>query len=416
MSWIWVDRLVGPDLPARFRARWLGELFRQGLFVENNLSVYFSPNTHLLGEALVLHALGLFFRNSRWKRLGAMIMTEQIERQANADGSHVERSAYYHLYALDMFLLHATLAQPGSQYLAKLERMAAYLDALLGPSRKIPLIGDDDGGRLFHPYGARDQFARASLATAAILLNRPDWIVCRDDLHSQAAWWIDSRDIWTSGSSCSSRFFPDASIAVMCSGPTQVIVTAASFGPWNAGHSHAATLGVIARVGDTELLIDPGTYTYTADPQRRNWFRSTEAHNTIRIDRLDQATPGDPFLWRNLPTVEILSWETGVDSDVLDARCRYRGFTHRRRVEFHKPDVLAITDYIDGPPGAHNIEQLWHLGSPEVRERFDIADDSELVNSFRSLCFGEKQRSMMLRVYRRSSLPARLETRIDLSP
>jgi len=416
MSWIWVEHLVGRELPGEFRARWLGELYRHARFIENNLSVYFSPNTHLLGEALALHALGLFFANVHWERLGAQIMREQIERQVHPDGSHVERSSYYHVYALDVFLLHAILARPDSGYFAKLERMTAYLDALVGPSRKLPLIGDDDGGRLFHPYGARDRFARATLATAAVVLDRPDWIACRDDLHAQAAWWAADRNTRPNGGSSVSRFFPDASVALMCSGATQVIVIAESFGPWHAGHSHAGALSVMARIGDTEILIDPGTYTYTADPQRRDWFRSTEAHNTIRIDRLDQAATAGPFGWKNLPAIEILSRETGADCDVLEARCHYRGFTQRRRVEFRKPDLLVVIDDIDGPAGEHNIEQLWHLGSPEVRERFDVSGDSELVNSFRSPCFGQKQRSMMLRVHRRSRLPARLEARIHLSP
>ena len=416
LAWIWIFHFVGQELPPDFRKRWLRELYRHASFVENNLSIYFSPNTHLLGEGLALHALGLFFANQRWEHLGAQLMVEQMQRQVNQDGSHVERSTYYHVYALDMFLLHAILATPDSAYLAKLERMATYLDALLGPARTLPLIGDDDGGRLFHAYGPRDQFARATLATAAVVLNRTDWITCREDLDSQASWWIGSRKTQPNGGACTSRLFADAGLAVMCSGSTQVLVTAQAFGLWSAGHSHAAALSVIARIGATEILIDPGTYTYTADLQQRDWFRSTEAHNTIRIDGLGQATPAGPFGWRDHPRVEILSWETSADCGVVDARCAYRGFTHRRRVEFHKPDLLVVFDDIDGPSGEHDIEQLWHLGSSSVRERLTVAGEAELVNSFRSICFGQKRSSTMLRVYRRTRLPLRLETRIDLSP
>jgi hypothetical protein len=31
--------------------------------------------------------------------------------------------------------------------------MTEYLRSISGPSAAIPFIGDDDGGRLFHPYG-----------------------------------------------------------------------------------------------------------------------------------------------------------------------------------------------------------------------------------------------------------------------
>ena len=64
--------------------------------------------------------------------------------------------------------------------------MADYVDALLGPHGEIPLFGDDDGGRFFHPYGRKTAYGRTTLATVSILLDRdygfeeaaladPDW-------------------------------------------------------------------------------------------------------------------------------------------------------------------------------------------------------------------------------------------------
>ena len=73
-------------------------------------------------------------------------------------------AAARHVYALDMFRLYAALSRPGAAYLDKLGRMTEYLHAVGGPSRRLPLLGDDDGGRLFHPYGRRDEFGRSSPA------------------------------------------------------------------------------------------------------------------------------------------------------------------------------------------------------------------------------------------------------------
>ncbi len=395
LSWIWVDHLVGPQLPADFRAGWHHELYRHGRFLENNLSVYFSPNTHLLGEAMALHALGLFFAPHpdarRWEQLGELRMHEQIDRQVRADGSHIEQSTYYHVYALDMFLLHAILGNPDGGYLNTLSRMADYLDGLLGPSRTLAFFGDDDGGRLFHPFGPRDQFARATLATASAVLRRVDWSHCRADLHPQAAWWLGVfRTPKRTHVVRTSRLFLDAGLAVMAAGENQIILNAGSFGPWSAGHSHAGALSIVARSGSEDILIDPGTYTYTADPAARDWFRGTEAHNTVRIDGLDQATPAGPFRWTDHPQVQILSWDSNGERDTLGAECRYAGFTHRRRIEFHKPGELFVIDEIDGPPGEHDVEQLWHLGSAEARDRLVLADGAECVDSWRSRTFGER--------------------------
>src|SRR5579863_7896143 len=80
LSWMWVDHLAGARLKAETRQRLRDGLYRHGLHLDANLSVYFSPNTHLLGEAVALHALGLMFQAGDWERRGAQIVAEEMER------------------------------------------------------------------------------------------------------------------------------------------------------------------------------------------------------------------------------------------------------------------------------------------------------------------------------------------------
>ena len=422
LSWIWVWHLVGRELSPDFRGRWFRELYRHGVHLENNLSFYFSPNTHLLGEALALHALGLVFaglsKAARWEQIGGQVMREQMERQVRNDGGHFEQSTYYHVYALDMFLLHSILAKPDRPYMQKLERMAEYLDALLGPARALPFIGDDDGGRLFHPYGPRDRFGRATMATASIVLDRHDWQWEIEDLHEQAVWWLGAGALQEKAGEgkWQSRLFSDTGIAVLVSGDTQAIVDVGPFGPWGAGHSHADTLSIVVRSGDDEILIDPGTFTYVGDPKWRDWFRGTAAHNTVQIDGLDQAAVASPFRWASRPGVKIDSWKTSAERDLLDAECRYAGFTHRRQVEFQKPDLIVIVDEIDGPPGDHQVDQLWHLGSENAKSCLLLVDGAEMVESWRSTVLGAKQAAPLIRVRRSGPLPMRFEARIQIQP
>ena len=379
LSWIWVYHFVGRAMPPEFRARWLHMLYLHGCHLANNLSFYFSPNNHLVGEALALHALGLFFaglpRAAKWEQLGARVMRRQMDLQIRADGSSFEQSTYYQGYLLDMFLLHAILARPGPEYLAKLERMSEFLHAVTGPSCLPPFLGDDDGGHF--PPG---------------FIPRP----------GGAGEW-------------QSRLFSDAGVAVMTCGATHALVDAGPFGALHSGHSHSDTLSIIVRSGGEEILIDPGTYTYTGEPEWRDWFRGSSAHNTIRVNCLNQGLIAGPFRWTHQPQVTILDWQTDSVRDILDAECRYAGFTHRRRVEFQKPHVFLITDHVLGPPGEHDIEQFWHLGSLAARSKLILPRDAELTASWRSTTFGEKHPSPMLRVHRHCPLPLRLETRIDLT-
>ena len=371
LSWMWVDRLVGARIEAAQRRRLLEGLYRHALHLEANLSVYFSPNTHLLGEAVALHALGVMFRGiagaRRWEQRGAHVVAGEMERQVRSDGSHFEQSTYYHVYALDMFLFHAVLSQPSESYRRKLERMAQYLDALMGPGRSLPSMGDDDGGRFFHPFGPRDRFGRATLAACGCFLDHPEWIGDEEDLHDYATWWLGPRAgiggaRGAAGASC---WFADAGAAVMRAGAAHCIVDAGPFGVFRGGHSHADTLSIAARTGSQDLLIDPGTFSYS-DSRWRDVFRGTAAHNTVRLNRLDQADPAGAFGWRNLPQVMLRQWHTDRSVDFLDADCRYRRLQHRRRVLFVKPELLFILDDIVADSGGSQIgaEQFWHPGGP----------------------------------------------------
>jgi hypothetical protein len=426
LSWAWLWHMVGSEMPELLRARFLTALERHGRYLERNLSVYFSPNTHLLGEAVALHALGVLFpafpHAARWAETGGRIVEQQMERQVRGDGSHFEQSAYYHVYALDLFLLYRVLAKPPVAYDARLVLMAEYLDALLGDVGKLPLIGDDDGGRLFHPYGERAGFGRATMATCSVLFDRPEWVRGFDDLYEQAVWWLGAgalRGRTAPPAPRVSRLFPDSGVAVMTADDVQLVIKAGPFGEGSGGHSHSDVLSLTARARGREVLIDPGTFTYVADPAERDRFRGSAAHNTVSIDGRDQAVPSGPFRWEHTPSVTVRQWTSGPDRDCLDATCAYAGYTHRRRIVFVKPATVIVLDTVldtgDGPPGEHTLEQFWHLDSAEDAARFSFSAPAEMVDSWRSRVFCSREPAAALCVTVRGPLPAHMAAVLDLS-
>ncbi len=416
LSWIWVYHLAGAEMPESVRQRFLDELYRHGLHIERNLSIYFSPNTHLLGEAVALHALGTLAPGfpQRWAERGGRIVREAMDAQVKPDGSHFEQSTYYHVYALDMFLLHAAIAGMDAHYRERLARMAGYAFDLMGPQRALPFLGDDDGGRFFHPYGPRDRFGRATLAACAVLLEHPEWLADAADLHELAAWWLGAGVLAARPAAAQrhSTLYPDAGIAVMTGGDVHVVIDAGPFGASTAGHSHSDTLSIIARTGGREILIDPGTYTYTGDPAERERFRGSAAHNTIRIDGLNQATTSGVFRWEGRPEVHILKWETDAARDVIEAECSYAGFTHRREIIFPKPDTLEITDLVTGPAGEHFVEQFWHLADDPDAVR--TSEPAMRLAGWRSRAFGRREPAAVLRIAKRGRLPMTLSTVVHL--
>jgi hypothetical protein len=407
-SWIWVWHLAGRDLLPTARRDLLRALYQHGYYLEHNLSFYFSPNTHLLGEAVVLDALGRLFPEfpnaSRWRDLGTSVVEKCLQSQVQDDGSYFEQSTYYHVYALDMFVAHYLIAhQPLPE---KVARMGEFLHALLGPQREIAFLGDDDGGRFFHPYGTGAQYGRATLATCAVIFKRSEWSGTSSDLQQQAAWWIGETALLPEaecGAPPPPEFFADTGLWIVTRGNSHLIADAGPLGRGSGGHSHSDTLSFVLRVGSEELLIDSGTYSYLGDPAARERFRSSAAHNTIRAGGFDQATPAGPFRWTDKPIVRIIE----QSDHVLEAECAARTFTHRRRLELGS-DGLLITDFIEGP---RPFEQFWNFGVPVeliAAGKYRIGSTAELViadgaeaqleSGWRSKTYGRREAVPVLRI------------------
>ena len=438
LSWIWILAWIGDRFPPTLRDRLVIELYRHGLYLEHNLSIYFSPNTHLLGEAVVLHLLGRMFpdwpRSSIWEQVGARVTEQQMDFQMQADGVHFEQSTYYHVYAIDFFLLHRIFARrvPRS-YDDKLKAGIAYLQAILGPS-----------GR----------FLSSAMMTVAVsfILSAPEASSDgrRWRLHPSSTKSLRGFEIpltcknrpsggWGRGISFPSSLPPEfhdysarPAWQRLLSQTFKLPFDAGSFGWGSAGHSHSDTLGLTVTAGDEELLVDAGTYTYVGDPYWRDWFRGSAAHNTLRVNGRNQAQPAGPFRWLEKPDVTIEEWISNNELDSLTATCRYRGILHRRRLVFHKEALqIVIDDEIEGADTKAVIEQFWHFGQPasesgpstwSIGSRAQITLSDNLTpelstggeNGWRSCVFGRKQPTQVLRAHRTGSLPVRLQTVLQL--
>src|SRR5262249_39266172 len=194
LSWLWALNFFveqgGPPEPGhnmRDRDTWLVDLLlaldRQLTHVEQNLSHYFSPNTHLLGEALALYVCGRALpelaASGRRAAIGRRILLDEIDRQIAPDGGHAERSTHYQRYALDFYLLAPIVARltadaAASRFEEAAGRLAFAARLLADDGGRLPHIGDDDGGVLLATAGRAPDDIRDSLSIAAALTGRAD--------------------------------------------------------------------------------------------------------------------------------------------------------------------------------------------------------------------------------------------------
>jgi hypothetical protein len=390
LSWMWMYYLLEgtPALPREFRQEWLRAQALNGRHIGHYLSTYFSPNTHLLGEAVALLFLGMlcpeFARAEKWKALGWEIVLQEARRQVRPDGFHFEQSTYYHVYAIDFFLHAAVLAGLNdfaipNEFEKTLGKM---LDALLLLGRSGPPVrlGDDDGGRLFDPTRNRSEHLLDPLSTGAVLFHRGDFKAGAGQLREETIWLLGEQGV-TEWDRLQAQAPAMASAALQSAGlylltaqtpASQLVINAGSPGDLRGGHGHADALSVCVQSQGHVLLIDPGTFEYVGDGRERDLFRGTGMHNTLRVDGASQSEPGGPFAWKQLAHVSQERWITGETFDLFvgsqDGYSRLAfPVTHRRWIFSLKAGFFLVRDLAQGTD-KHRLDIAWHLG-PAMRLR-----------------------------------------------
>jgi hypothetical protein len=391
MSWCWTLLLIRdwPGLSSRCARDVLTAVWQHAVFVRRHLSYYFSPNTHLTGEALGLLHAGLVFPMFReaadWRTVALRVLRDECRRQVHPDGVHFEHSTCYQRYTADTYLSLLVLAARNAVGLPRdlaehTARMVEVLAAVRRPDGSMPAIGDTDGGRLLPITDRESGDIRGTCATAAALFARADFAWAADGAAPELLWLL-GRDglrrfdaIRPEPPTAALRLFPSG-YAVMRSDATpgahHLIADAGPLGcPTSSGHGHADLLSVQLSIFGDPCLVDAGTGSYTPEPLWRDYFRGTAAHSTVRIDGLDQADPAGAFRWHQRPSAAIRACQSDAQADVLDAehdayarladpvRCR-------RRIVFVKPDYWLVVDDLQGA-ARHGIDVTFQF-APDVR-------------------------------------------------
>jgi hypothetical protein len=382
LSWIWVGQLLAdcPELNGQFKSNLFHGLALNGRYIERYLSTYFSPNTHLLGEAAALFFIGVLCPQissaDDWKNKGLEILLQEARRQVHPDGVYFEQSLYYHVYALDLFL-HARLLASRNKIDVP-ENFDEVLKKMLLVVRTLsqngpPLgFGDDDGGRLFNPRRNRGEHMADPLAIGATLFQ---------DEQLRAAATLTEESIWLFGNqapaflSGASAFAPSRAQSFPIGGlyisadpenpSQQIVIDAGPLGAMRAGHGHADALSVKVSAHGRPCLIDSGTFCYMSSGDERNSFRGTGAHNTLRVDGLDQAVPDGPFAWKDLPSARAESWIAGETFTFFSGS--HNGYLrlsdpvlHRRFIFHVYKGFWMVRDTAEGKT-ARVLETFWHL-------------------------------------------------------
>ncbi len=387
-NWAVAWFLLGEEnLDAGFRRRWLDAIYRHCHFIAGHFSRHSSANNHLLGELMGLFigatVWPLWPESAGWRGRAAREFEAEALKQTAEDGVNREQAIWYQHEVADMMLLvglfgRANGVEFSDAYWQRLERMIEFVAALMDAGGHVPMIGDADDARLvrFDPGPEADVY-RSLLATGAALFGRGDFKAKAGVLDDKSRWLLGDAPAARFGSLPAERreprrAFPEGGYWILGGDfdTEREIRLVADAGPLGylsiAAHGHADALAFTLSVAGRELLIDPGTYAYHTQKKWRDYFRGTSAHNTLRVDGLDQSVMGGNFLWTRHARARCLAWEPGAETDRWvgehDGYARLPDpVMHRRELVLDKrARRLTVLDSLDCE-AEHEVALHWHF-------------------------------------------------------
>lgn len=305
------------------------------------LILYKRPERHLLANHYLENAFSLlfaavYFGDEKIWRKAVSILEKQLHEQILSDGAHFELSPMYHCVILERMLDCCNLLCnnrvdslfTGADALRELimkktQAMLSWLDAIVVADDRIPLLNDS---------------AENVALTPSVLRSYANGLKIE----------------WGKGCLGVSGY------RHIIKENYEAILDMAQLGvSYNLGHSHADTGTFLLWCGDSPLLVDTGTSTYNAG-ERRNYERSTKAHNTVVVNGRSSSDVWGAFRCAKRATASLI--KDGPECFEMSHNGYENHSCYRKFV--CNDDSMCIVDTIEG--GSGEAVACFHL-APEVK-------------------------------------------------
>jgi hypothetical protein len=366
VTFAWTRRLLrgwagAPDCFERSRL-FRTQIYRHQQYLGSLSSHGSSANNHLIAELVGLFvgasAFPWFSESRGWRETAAHELRVEAARQIFADGLDREQASEYHGFVLELLMVAAAEDMtagrlPARQLLECIARMADAWAAILDVRLRAPRQGDSDDayGLLIDPPDRLQRPMSLLAAAQSIVGACPWWPAVEEDIRSSLFTALRRRmpvatEVGAGRPTRRPNHFAEAGLVLLrdVEPRSDELWCRCDNGPHGflsiAGHAHADALSIELRHGGVDLLADPGTYCYLADPEARRYFRSTLGHNTLEIGGKDQARSGGPFLWLSAPKSTLVA-ASGLDGGrIARWTARHHGYAKQLGQAIHQRSVV----------------------------------------------------------------------------
>lgn len=339
-------------------------LYQHGWFIFNNFekTIPYS-NNHLFSDYAGLVYLAVLLQDTKygkkWKTFVIPEFFEEIRRQILPSGVQYERSVSYHRLMTELASYPCyMLKRIGYAIPADIEYRVSSMYSFVATYTKVngqaPLIEDNDDGR-FLPFIRRDFRQHDYLLDA----ESPELRLVANGVQ---AFKYEKSDC---------RAYNDSGHAILRQGEAYLFVTNGGFSKYESPakalgtHTHNDRLSFELALDKDDIIVDPGAFVYTPDPEKCNEFHSTIKHNTIVVDGEEQNLLSKENVFLLTKNSKTTDFEL-VDNEKFEGgyETLMGAMSHRRMLHLNE-DSIVINDTVSKKGSNHLSVLSFHL-SPEV--------------------------------------------------
>jgi uncharacterized heparinase superfamily protein len=301
----------------------LTNLATQVDYLYKNIEFHLLAN-HLFANAVALIYAGHFFDipdAKRWLERGENLLIKQIHEQILPDGGHYELSPMYHCIILENILDCWNIYKANSlnipvEIIDSANQMVIWLYKLQTPNGLIPLFNDSAYNVSSEIKDLIDYWKNLSgdnldnIIRSYVELKYSGYYICNDN-----------------------EFY--------------IIIDAGESGPsYQPSHSHCDMLSFELWRKGYPIIVDTGVYEYEPS-ETRKYLRANNAHNTVKINGLDQfETWGSFRVAKRAKIIESEFCETNTGFLFSGSYRNYLGDIHKRKIQL-KNKFLLIEDNVE---------------------------------------------------------------------
>jgi hypothetical protein len=385
-----------------------------GLMTQNIEYADGQPNNHYFSNICSILIVSKYLSNkagfNSLHKWAIRQLVFEIQRQFNSDGGNFEGSTAYHLFTTEMMLVALSTISSDNKCIAESELESINSNIRL-PEGYTPYVPDRKSKTDFlrwlvdvdtniedtkRPYGIGkifgnifsysvsiasdvDKYPRFGDEDAGSFINL-DLSPNRVDKNRHYDIYSDNKSIYSLFYQANlpknvfnlyqngviSDAFPKSGLYRIKNDYASVWIKNSSLGLYGrGGHNHNDNLSFVLYKNRTEIITDPGTYTYTGHPDYRNLFRTTRYHNTPQIEDKEINPFGEEteeLFWfrkdKSRPETKVHTEYSYIGS--------HKGFGRRMTRAFVLSDNLLMIK--DEYPEAANITSRLHI-HPDIQIR-----------------------------------------------